>query len=154
MPVILLSVRVAPAAHGDGVYACRAFKRRERIGRVYGEVVSTDEGSEYAIGLDDDRLLEPSPPFRYLNHSCDPNCELLNYTADNAPAHEYEVYLQTLRPIAIGEQLTIDYAWAADVAIRCDCRSAACRGWIVSADQLHEILAREQNDRHAKSVLA
>lgn len=147
MPVLLLSVRVAPAAYGEGVFACRAFKRRQRIGRVYGEVVGGEEGSEYAIDLGDDRLLEPGPPFRFLNHSCDPNCELLNYTPDGVPPHEYEVYVQAVRPISAGEQLTIDYAWAADVAIRCGCRSERCRGWIVSVDQLPQVLARRPDQR-------
>lgn len=154
MPVKLLSVHVAPAMYGDGVYACRSFKRRERIGRVYGEVVGGDEGSEYAIDLGEDRLLEPAAPFRYLNHSCDPNCELLNYTPDDAPWHEYEVFLQALRPIAQGEQLTIDYAWSADVAIRCGCRSERCRGWIVSVDQLPQILARETSSLRPSPTLA
>ena len=142
MPVLMLNVRVAPAAFGDGVYATRSFKQGQKIGRVFGEVVGGEEGSEYAIDLGDDRLLEPGAPFRYLNHSCDPNCELLNYTPDDAPPHDYEVYVKAMRDIASGEQLTIDYAWAADVAIRCGCQSVSCRGWIVSVDQLPEVLAR------------
>lgn len=154
MPVNLLSVRVAPAAYGEGVYACRAFKRRERIGRVYGEVVGGEEGSEYAIDLGDNRLLEPATPFRYLNHSCEPNCELLNYTPDNAAPHEYEVYVQAIRPIAIGEQLTIDYAWSAEAAIRCGCRASRCRGWIVSADELPDVIARETQPKSKKPVLS
>lgn len=143
MPVQLLSVRVAPATYGEGVYASRAFRKGQTIGRVYGEVVGGDEGSEYAIDLGDDRLLEPGTPFRFLNHSCEPNCELLNYTPDNAPPHEYEVYVKAIRKIAVGEQLTIDYAWAADVAIRCGCQTDNCRGWIVSADQLPQVQERK-----------
>lgn len=144
MPVQVLSVRVAPAAYGDGVYALRSLRKGQTVGRVYGEVVGGDEGSEYAIDLGDNRLLEPGAPFRYLNHSCDPNCELLNLTPDNAAPHEYEVVVRALRAIAKGEQLTIDYAWAADVAIQCGCQSTSCRGWIVSADQLPEVLSRKR----------
>lgn len=143
MAVRLLSVRVAPAAYGDGVYACRSFRRGQRVGRVYGEVVGGDEGSEYAIDLGDDRLLEPGAPFRFLNHSCEPNCELINHTPDDAAPHEYEVYVCAIRKIQEGEQLTIDYAWAAEAAIRCGCKAKTCRGWIVSADQLEEVLERE-----------
>jgi hypothetical protein len=137
MPVLLLSVRVAPAKYGEGVFATRAFKRRERVGRVYGEViVAAEHGSEYAIDLGEGRLLEPGPPFRYLNHSCQPNCELLNYTPDGAPSHDYLVYVHALRAIAAGEELTIDYAWSAEAAIPCDCRAPKCRGWIVCEEQL------------------
>jgi uncharacterized protein len=136
MPVALLMVRVAPSTYGDGVFACRDFKRRELIGRVFGDVVQDGEGSEYAIDLGDNRLLEPGAPFRYLNHSCEPNCELINYTPEGAPAHEYEVCLYALCKIAAGEELTIDYAWTAEAAIRCGCRAVRCRGWIVSAEEL------------------
>lgn len=148
MPVQLLSVRVAPAQYGEGVFACRSFRRRERIGRVYGDVVpESDGGSEYAIDLGDGRLLEPAAPFRYLNHSCEPNCELVNYTDDDARPHEYEVYLHAVRRIAAGEELTIDYAWSAEAAIPCGCGAARCRGWIVSASELAAVLARSGNDR-------
>ena len=88
-------------------------------------------------------LLEPGAPFRFLNHSCEPNCELINYTPDDAAPHEYEVYVCAMRKIKEGEQLTIDYAWAAEAAIRCGCQAKTCRGWIVSADQLEEVLLRE-----------
>ena len=30
--------------------------------------------------------------------------------------------------------MTIDYAWPADSAIRCQCGSENCRGWIVASD--------------------
>jgi hypothetical protein len=137
MPVKLLWVRIGPAPYGLGVFACRRFRRNEKIGRVYGEVVHDyRNGSEYAVDLGNNRLLEPDEPFRYLNHSCQPNCELLNYTPDNARHDAHEVYLKALRPIAAGEELTIDYAWSAEVAIPCGCRAERCRGWIVSVEQL------------------
>ena len=138
MPVKTLSIRIAPAAYGLGLYACRSFRRGEKIGRVQGDVEYDEmNGSEYAIDLSDGRLLEPGEPFRYLNHSCQPNCELLNNTADDADKTEYDVIVKAIRPIKEGEQLTIDYAWSADAAIPCGCQAQECRGWIVSADQLH-----------------
>lgn len=138
MPVKLLSIRVAPAAYGQGVYACPNFRRGEKVGRIEGDVVLDETmGSEYAIDLSDGRLLEPWEPFRFLNHSCEPNCELLNFTPEGADKTEYEVRLKAIKAIAAGEQLTIDYAWSADAAIPCGCQAASCRGWIVSPDQLH-----------------
>jgi len=141
----MLSVRVAPSTHGDGVYACLPFKRGQWIGRIYGDVVPGDQGSEYVIDLGHDELLEPGPPFRFLNHSCEPNCELLNLTEERRRGREYEVYVRAIRPIQEGEELTIDYAWHADAAIRCGCRSAQCRGWIVSEDQLEEVRQRQSS---------
>jgi hypothetical protein len=145
MQLLMLSVRVAPSTYGDGVFACQAFKAGQWIGRVYGEVLPGDEGSEYAIDLGEDRLLEPGPPFRFLNHSCEPNCELLNLTDDDARGQEHEVYVRAIRPISAGDELTIDYAWHADAAIRCGCRSERCRGWIVSEDQLDAVRRRAEN---------
>lgn len=146
MSLELLLVRVAPAAHGDGLYATHRIRRGERIGRVYGDVIHGDYGSEYAIDLGDHRLLEPAAPFRYMNHNCSPNCELVNSTRDHAAPDEYEVYVYARRPIAKGAELTIDYAWAADAAIRCGCQSENCRGWIVSEEELPALLAREADD--------
>jgi hypothetical protein len=138
MPTKTLAVRVGPATYGQGVYACRSFRRGEKIARIEGDVIFDETaGSEYAIDLSDGRLLEPWEPFRYLNHSCEPNCELLNFTADDADKTEYEVRLKAIKAIAEGEQLTIDYAWSADAAIPCGCKTATCRGWIVSPEQLH-----------------
>ncbi len=135
------SIRVAPAAHGQGVYAARSFRRGERVGRVQGDVVfDPEQGSEYAIDLSDGRLLEPSAPFRFLNHRCQPNCELINYTPDDCDKNDYDVIVKAIRPIVEGEELTIDYAWSADAAIPCGCRAQRCRGWIVSIDELPLVL--------------
>jgi hypothetical protein len=142
MQLLMLSVHVAPSTHGDGVYASIPFKSGQWIGRVFGDVMPGDEGSEYAIDLGEDRLLEPGPPFRFLNHSCEPNCELLNLTTPGR-WRDYEVYVRAIRSIAVGDELTIDYAWHPDAAIRCGCQSARCRGWIVSEDQLEEVRQRE-----------
>lgn len=145
---LLLSIRVAPAAYGLGLYASRKFRRGEKLGNVEGDVTLDEtQGSEYAIDLSDGRLLEPAEPFRYLNHSCEPNCELLNYTPEDADKTEYDVIVKAIRPIAVGDQLTIDYAWSADAAIPCGCKAESCRGWIVSPEQLSEVHARLEKKR-------
>jgi len=74
-------------------------------------------------------------PFRYLNHSCQPNCELFSWETDDSPPH-VRLCLQSLMPIEPGKELTIDYAWPADAAIPCVCGAAGCRGWIVSQEEL------------------
>jgi hypothetical protein len=142
MSTLVLAVRVGAAKYGQGVFACRQIRRREKIGRVRGHVIHNPRyGSEYAIDLGG-RLLEPSEPFRYLNHSCQPNCELLNFTPPDAARNEYVIYLKALRHIAPGEELTIDYAWSAEAAVPCGCGAPECRRWIVSVDQLPLVLAR------------
>lgn len=49
------------------------------------------------------------------------------------------VLLECLRPIARGAQLTIDYSWPAENAMRCACGSLNCRGWIVSEEELDQV---------------
>jgi hypothetical protein len=55
------------------------------------------------------RLLDPAPPFRYVNHSCDPNCEIFYWEAEPGEIEEERLWMQTIRPINAGEELLIDY---------------------------------------------
>jgi hypothetical protein len=62
------------------------------------------------------------------------------------------VWLQTLRPIATGEELTIDYCWPASSAIPCACPTSKCRGWIVNHEELERPLAtRDRNSEFAST---
>ena len=87
------------------------------------------------------RLMRPSAPLRYLNHSCEPNCELVHFAEcdERAGIVRRTLYLQSLAGIVPGGQLTIDYAWSADSAIPCLCGSAKCRGWIVALEELDDL---------------
>jgi uncharacterized protein len=125
---------------GLGVFTRQAFRRSEIIGDVCGQIVnSATYDSSFCMEFGPDRALEPIGVFRYLNHSCDPNCELFYYKPnrdgkDREPPDR--LWLNSLRPIAIGEELTIDYAWPAERAIRCLCGAANCRGWTVALEDL------------------
>ena len=135
---VLETVRVGQAAHGKGVYARRRFRKGTTVGEVTGRVI-TIEGydSNYCIDLGGPRRLEPNGPFRFINHSCTPNCQFAWYEplkkTDPLPS---TVWVETIRIIEPGEELTIDYCWPADSAIRCGCRSPRCRGWIVDPAEL------------------
>jgi len=63
-----------------------------------------------------------------LNHSCEPNCGLL------IRRDEEVMELHTLRPIAAGEELTIDYAtFETEIKFMdgpCECGGTSCRGRI------------------------
>ncbi|MDR1478083.1 MAG: hypothetical protein LBJ00_03990 [Planctomycetaceae bacterium] len=207
-------VRVSETAYGLGVFAYAFIPKGTPIARVPGKIIIDPEySSEYCIDAGNDKVLEPAPPFCYLNHACEPNCLLTQYvkngeesegeeleegnleTQDLEPdddeeeefeddddelgecddecffgdggADEVEVdadvevtnviddvvefepefeddvdseiWVETLRDILPGEQLTIDYAWAADKAVKCQCGCKNCRGWIVAADELELI---------------
>ena len=141
-------VRVGAAKYGLGVYATRSYPADVVIGQVEGDVVDDpDYTSDYCIDLVGDCSLEPSAPFRYMNHSCDPNCVLVQCEIeDDGIVVDVEIWVEALRPISENEQLTIDYAWPASGAIRCGCESENCRGWVVCEDELDQLPLVEDDD--------
>ena len=127
---------------GKGLFATRAYPPQSVIGEIQGELIrSSGYGSNYAFEFDEGILLEPAEPFRYVNHSCAPNCEfdLIDDPGADVQAPRRRLYLISLRVIQAGEQFTIDYNWDAKNAIRCACNSLDCRGWVVSEAELHKI---------------
>ena len=139
------AVRVGEVPFGLGVFAKRWFEPREVIGRIAG-AVSDDPayGSDYCMNLGEGMTLEPVAPFRFLNHSCQPNCDLVFVIRRDESQRivRRTMYLQALSAIAPEAELTIDYAWPAHFAIPCLCGTPACRGWIVDPDELAAFLNR------------
>jgi SET domain-containing protein len=82
-------------------------------------------------------VLDPAEPLRYVNHCCDPNCEIFYWEGDETEPQEDRLWMQTIRPVEAGEEILIDYSWPADAAIPCRCGSASCRGWIVDPAERH-----------------
>ncbi|PQO44373.1 SET domain-containing protein-lysine N-methyltransferase [Blastopirellula marina] len=127
--------RVGDTPYGKGLFAARRFSKGRLIAEVTGEVIDDEDySSSYCIDLGGTFSLEPGEPYRYLNHSCEPNCCLVYSEEDEPPA---QIWLESILPIAAGEQLTIDYAWPANAAIPCGCGARLCRGWIVDPDELN-----------------
>ena len=184
-------IRIDRNAYGLGVFAFAFIPQGVPIARVSGQVIrDPDYGSDYCIDAGDGKVLEPSAPFCYLNHACEPNCQLTQYVkeedADESDdletgelteeemdfegdcdlsdddciyggleedesiescdvleeegaesdelledATEAEIWVEAIRDIMPNEELTIDYAWPADRAMRCLCGLPQCRGWIV-----------------------
>jgi hypothetical protein len=131
-------IRVGETHVGRGVFARRPLKSGIVLAEVRGEILAAHpEDSSYVMELPSGKLLDPAAPLRFVNHSCDPNCELFYWEGDAESPQEDRLWLQTIRPIATGEELSIDYAWPADAAIACRCGTTACRGWIVDPAELH-----------------
>ncbi|MCA9478388.1 MAG: SET domain-containing protein-lysine N-methyltransferase [Nanoarchaeota archaeon] len=65
---------------------------------------------------------------RYINHSCEPNCEAINYDDE-------EIWIESIKDIKKGEELNYDYGFdEPDERFPCFCGSKNCRGWIVSSE--------------------
>ena len=139
--------------HGLGAFAMRPLATGERIVEYTGQRITKAEsqvrcaaGNHFIFSLDDEWDLDgdqPDNPARFVNHSCEPNCELFYWEADPGTTEEERLWLQTIRPIQAGEELLIDYSWPADAAIPCRCGTATCRGWIVDPAERHLIEERK-----------
>ncbi|HVU86027.1 MAG TPA: SET domain-containing protein [Pirellulales bacterium] len=134
-------IRVGRSRVGRGVFAERWFAQYEVIGEVHGEVIEDREHeSRYCMDLGDHRSLEPITPFRYMNHSCEPNCELHWFDVEGVRGgRQRRLYVIAIARIADGSELTIDYGWPAAWAIPCRCGAEDCRRWIVAAAELDRV---------------
>jgi hypothetical protein len=71
------------------------------------------------IGIGADQWIDPAPPLDHINHSCEPNAALGE-----------GLKLRALRPIARGEEITMDYSTTeADFVweMSCTCGAPSCR---------------------------
>ena len=142
-------VRVGRNNLGRCVFAARKFRKSEFIGHVNGEVIADPNyGSNYCMDLGGILSLEPKAPFRYLNHSCQPNCELIAEDADVLAGIPWpRMWVVATRTIHTGEELTIDYAWPEECAIPCLCGAEACRGWVIDEELLSDFLVTLEEEK-------
>lgn len=118
---------------GMGVYATRDFRPGEMVLMFRGSYVKNR--SEHTVQVEKDLHIDPREPWKYVNHSCDPNCGIVN-----------RMDLEAMRPIRKGEEVTFDYAMTeAKIAnlFDCSCGAAICRGRVGGFDTLSEELKKK-----------
>lgn len=99
------------------------------------EALGLGEGpATYLFRLSDGVVIDGSSDgneLRYLNHSCEPNCEALEFEDERS---ELQIEICTTRRIQPGKELLLDYRLDANDtdAHRCDCRMPTCRGTMVA----------------------
>ncbi len=137
------------AIHGTGGYARRDIPAGTRIIEYVGEYISKAESerlceadNEYIFTIDDEKDLNGKVswnPARFINHSCEPNCE--------AEWDEGRIYINTLRAIQEGEELTFNYGYDLEDFHNhpCRCRTANCVGYIVAEEHFQHIRALAQS---------
>lgn len=128
--------------HGTGAYARREIPAGTRLIEYVGERISKEESArrcdadnEYIFTLDEQWDLDGKVawnPARFINHSCAPNCE--------AEWDEGRIFIQALRVIPPGEELTFNYGYDLEDFKDhiCCCGAASCFGYILAEEYWEE----------------
>ena len=143
----MFEVRYSPI-HGLGGFAMRHIRKGTRIIEYIGERITAQEGDRR---YEDDRSEHPhvllfvvdkhtvidagvdGNEARFINHSCEPNCK--------AVIEKKRVYIEALRTISEGEELTYDYNLTRDgkegpeeeKRYACHCGTKTCRGTMLAS---------------------
>jgi uncharacterized protein len=162
--------------HGRGLFAARDIPAGTRLLEYAGERIPKAEslrrcqaGNVYIIALDDewdlDGSVEPNPA-RFINHSCQPNCEAvleeevtLAMADTPAPADgefacegvttESHIFIDAVRAISAGEEISFNYGYDL-IDYRehpCRCGAAHCVGYIVAEEFFPSLSKRIQRQR-------
>ena len=102
---------------------------------------TTGEGLVYIFELDDDWDLDGrlgDNPARYMNHSCDGNCEAVNSEGENGDG---EIWVVARKDIKKDEELVYDYGYDMEHFLDhpCLCGADSCIGYIVREDQRKKV---------------
>ena len=128
--------------HGRGVYAAQFIPDGTRIIEYTGERVSWEAAPDddndphtFNFGLENGDVINPEVggnDARWINHSCDPNCE--------AVEEDDCIFIYAMRNIHTAEELVYDYAMEIDEPITqaskkkfaCYCGASRCRGTMLA----------------------
>ena len=152
MPQQLCKVAASPI-HKRGLFATADIAAGTDIIQYLGEKISKEESSRraleweekarksgsglvYIFELDDEWDIDGRKgrnPARYMNHSCDGNCEAINYDG--------EIWIVARKEIKEGEELTYDYGYDMEHFLDhpCECGSDNCIGFIVREEQRKKV---------------
>ncbi len=156
--------------HGKGVFAKRPIRKGTRIIEYTGKIISIKEADKIGpqmidghphtmlFTVDDKRVIDGNTggDAKYVNHSCSPNCETVQYEDD-------KIYIESLRSIPKGEELTYDYHLIVEGKITdkvikeyiCYCGSPKCRHTQIAASIIKKYkkkLAKKKAKEAAKAA--
>ena len=132
---------------GLGAFATRRIPSGTRLIEYTGERLTPEQADArypdtaderhhtYLFAIDDDVVIDAAVggnDARFINHSCDPNCD--------AVIDDGRIWIETIREVEPGEELAYDYAYvleerhtpSAKRRYPCTCGAAHCRGTILT----------------------
>lgn len=133
--------------HGSGLFATRTIPKGEMIIEYVGERISHDEADRrhadkaiddnhtWLFTIDAKIVIDAGVggnDSRFINHSCDPNCEVI--VVDGRPM------VEAIRTVNQGEELAYDYnltrapedSFEVEKLFSCRCGAATCRGTMLA----------------------
>lgn len=147
--------------HGTGVFAVIDLPadlnlieyRGRRIthaqaDRAYGG--SVDSGHTLLFTLNQRYIIDANVDgnrARFINHGCAPNCQAVVHEADPSGGKADRVFIQTLRKIRAGEEITYDYGIVLQQAHNagmkkiwaCRCGARGCTGTLLKPKKRRRI---------------
>ena len=136
------------AIAGRGLFTAQAISQGRKIIQYTGEKIPKEE-SERRLGrgnvyifvfndysdIDGKALVNRA---RYINHSCDPNCEVEKTTRT--------LWIVALRDICAGEELSYNYGYGPDAPKHpCTCGAQNCCGYMLAP--LYQEVMRQRPPR-------
>ena len=136
--------------HGSGLFAARNIKKGEQVIEYIGDKVTKREGDKradkqikkaeknkkngmvYVFELNKKYDIDGGVArnyARFINHSCDPNCEV--------EITNNEIWISSIKRIKKGAELSYNYGYPFDTDYEdhiCKCGSKKCVGYILSDD--------------------
>lgn len=151
--------------HGRGVFARKPIRKGVRVIEYTGPIISEKDaakiGTQTVHGhshtmlfqIDKKRVINgiEGGDAKYLNHSCDPNCE-----TEQDGDH---IYIKAIRNIKEGEELVYDYHLQVPGKITeeikkefvCLCGSPKCRGTQIDGDLLKKQAKKDKKKAEKKA---
>jgi SET domain-containing protein len=159
------AVAKTSAIHNMGMFASKKIPEDAKILEYVGEKITkkesdiradvvlseykadenTTKGGVYIFTLDKKFDIDGNVDWntaRYINHSCNPNCEAVN--------EDGHIWIMALRDIKKGEELCYNYGYDVDNFEEhpCKCGSIFCVGYIVSEEDWPEL----RSELHKKGI--
>ncbi|MDB4936541.1 MAG: hypothetical protein JWP87_3513 [Labilithrix sp.] len=129
--------------HGTGVFATRTIRKGEELIEYAGERITheeadrrhadkaEDDGHTFLFTIDAKTVVDAGVDgndARFINHSCDPNCEVV--------ISDGRLLVETIKTVKAGEELAYDYNLTRGLdddpeiekVFACRCGAANCRG--------------------------
>ena len=145
---------------GKGLFAMEDIKKGDYIIEYVGRLVFEDPHNVYGMRIRDMNLWidasKTQSPAKYMNHSCEPNCNLEQWAVDGLP----RMVFFAIEAIKSGDELTFDYNWELKAvsedmfkknATKCKCRKPKCRTYI-ERRKMQGMRQRGQGLRECKSL--